>query len=241
MRRFVILVPALLLFAAACSLGGDSKGSAVKIGDAELQAMAQPFTNASFGDEYANMALDDESGIRTKQAFIDEADDPEDEARDVEKFGYVSSYENGYLTTAELGHGGPFVAGVIVTLFDSEKDAAGYLGDDLDDARRTFSGTTETGTLLAFETFKPKVGTDNYGVFIQIKADEDSFGIDSDIGFTVVSFRRGKVLGSVVIFRTDAKDERALAMKVAKQLDQRIQAVLRGDKLDVSPPAASTE
>jgi hypothetical protein len=239
MRRFVLVIPMLLVFTAACSLADDSK-PAVKIGDAELQAMAEAFTNATFGDEYANMVLDDESGIQTKQAFIDEADDPEDEAKDVERFGYVSSYENGYTYAGAQAKGGTIIAGVSVTMFSSENGATGYLRDDLDEGRRSFSGTTEAGTLLAFETFKPKVGKENYGVFIQLKANKDTFGTDGDVGFTVVTFRRGKVLGSVFILRADAKDAKAVAMKVAKQLDAQIQAVMRGDK-PVAPAAVEKQ
>jgi hypothetical protein len=244
MLRVVFFLPLLLLFATACSVDvpdirGEKK-SPVPIGDAELRSMAEVFTNQTFGEAYASMVADEESGIQTRDAFIQEADDPEDEAKDVDTFGYVSSAEYAYYDAEALSKGGPFIAGVSVALFQTEDGAAGYLRDDLDDGRRTFSGTTEAGTLLAFLTFKPKLGQHNYGVYMRLKAAKEVFGTDGDVSLTIVTFQHGRVLGSVYVLRADAKDARADVMLVAKLLDARMKAVLRGET-PVAPAAASTQ
>ena len=153
MRRFLLLIPALLLMSAACS-GGESEKADVQVGDAELQAMAEVFSNATFGDAYASMVFDETSGLETKEAFIEDDNDPEGEAKDVEQFGYVSSYEVAYFDSEGLINGGPVAMSVGVTLFDTEAGATGYMRDDLEEGRKSFSGTTELGTLLSFDTFE---------------------------------------------------------------------------------------
>jgi hypothetical protein len=238
MRKFLLVMPAILLVTAACSGGGDSDKAAVQIGDAELQAMAEVFTNATFGDAYANMVLDETSGMETKEAFIEDDNDPEGEAKDAEEFGYVSSYERAYFDEEGLTDGGPVAMSVGVTLFDTEAGATGYMRDDLEEGRKSFSGTTELGTLLSFETFNANAGKENWGVFLRLQADEETFGTDSELSMTVITFQRGRVLGNVFVMRGDSKDAKADTMRVAKLLDQRMQAILRGEK-PAAPEAAS--
>ena len=241
MRRFVLLTPLLLLFAAACSIDiRPEKTSSVSIGDAELRAMAEVLTNQAFGDAYAGMIPDEGSGIQTREAFIQEADDPEDEAKDVDTYGYVSSAEYAYYDPEAPSRGGPFIAGVSVLLFQTEGGAAGYLRDDLDEGRRTFSGTSEAGTLLTFQTFKPKLGSHNYGVYMRLKAAKEVFGTDGDVSLTIVTFQHGRVLGSVYVWRTDATGAQDEVMRVARLLDKRMQAILRGET-PAAPEAASTQ
>ena len=237
MRRFLLLIPALLLLSAACS-GGESEKADVQIDDAELQAMAEVFSNATFGDAYANMVFDETSGLETKEAFIEDDNDPEGEAKDVEQFGYVSSYEVAYFDSEGLINGGPVAMSVGVTLFDTEEGATGYMRDDLEEGRKSFSGTTELGTLLSFDTFDAKAGKENWGVFLRLKANEETFGVNTELSMTVITFQRGKVLGSVFVMRGDAKDAKADGMRVAKLLDQRMQAILRGET-PAAPEAAS--
>jgi len=243
MRRLV-LFSLLLLFTAACSVdvpdirGG--KKSSVPVGDAELRSMVEVLTNQAFGDAYAGMIADEGSGMQTRDAFIQEADDPEDEAKDVDTYGYVSSAQYAYYDPEALSKGGPFIAGVSVALFQTQDGAAGYLRDDLNDGRRTYSGTSEAGTLLAFQTFKPKLGQHNYGVYMRLKAAKEVFGTDGDVSLTIVTFQHGRVLGSVCVLRADAKDAKADVMLVAKLLDARMKAILRGET-PAAPEAASAQ
>jgi hypothetical protein len=238
MRRLALIAPALVLLSFACSGGGESEDTTVVIGDAELVAMAEGLTNSAFGDAYANMVRHEDSGLQTQQAFIEESNDPADEAKDVERFGYVASANYSYLDTDSLGAGGPLIAEVGVVLFETEEGATGFLRDDLEEGKAAYTGTTELGVVQSFETFQPKVGEEDYGVFIRVWATEDTFGFDSDLTLTVVSFQRGRVVGTVVVMRADARDAKSDAVGVTKQLDKRIQAIMRGEK-PAAPAGAS--
>jgi hypothetical protein len=75
---------------------------------------------------------------------------------------------------------------------------------------------------------------------MRLKAAKAVFGTDGDVSLTIVTFQQGRVLGSVYVLRADAKDARPDVMLVAKLLDARMKAVLRGET-PVAPEAASTQ
>jgi hypothetical protein len=126
-----------------------------------------------------------------------------------------------------------------IVLYANKAAAEGDFSDSVGDMKRDFSGTTRFGSLQAFQTFKPKIGESAHGQIIRLMTSGNNFGINSVVNITITSiqFRRDQMVGSVVLMRFDAKDVKGEVTDLARKLDKRMQAVLRGDSPD-GPPAA---
>jgi hypothetical protein len=230
----MVLVAVTLPLLSACGGGGPSDQTDRQITDQELSLMVLPLSD--LGSQYADFELDDTSGPQSNEQVISDAFDKEDEAQDVERFGRASGYEAFYTSSqALLEEKGPINVGMTVVLHDNADGASGNLKDGADDAQRAVGKTNEDVTIEGVETFEAgDIGQDAVGVVqkASFQADQADFTLNQ----TIVGFQEGRLIGSVVITGFESEDMQAEATAIARKLDERILAVLRGE---VEQPASA--
>ena len=234
-RLFMVLVALTLALAVACGGGGQKDLTDREITDDELSLMALPLSD--LGSQYADFELDDTSGLQSNEQVISDAFDKEDEAQDVERFGRANGYEALYTSSqALLEEKGPINIGMSVALHEKVDGASGNLKDGADDAQRAVGKTNEDVTIESADTFEVgDLGQDAVGVVLKasFKADQAEFTLNQ----TIVGFQEGRLIGSVVITGFEGEDMQAEVTAIARKLDERILAVLRGE---VEPSSAPT-
>ena len=234
-RLFTIVVALAFLSASACGGGGGPKDMTDReITDGELSLMVLPLSD--LGSQYAQFELSqDESGFQSNDKTIENAFDPEDETADVQRFGRVKGYEEDYLSSEGLlGGTGPFHIATAVILHERADGTSGNLKDGVEDAQKAVGGTKDDATLETSEEFSVKdVGQEAAGLFQKGSVAGDDGGLT--FYQTLVGFRQGRLIGSVSITRLDDEDVRDEATALARKLDDRILAVLRGEVEEPSP------
>jgi len=234
--RYLLTAAALIaacLLLAAC--GGEEEEEAEapadltagEITDEELSLMVVPLSE--LGSQYADFEFyEDESGFQSNEDIIDAAFDEEDEAGDVERFGRVNGYGEDYRSVeAALEREGAFLIGTATELYEDADGASGDLKDGVEDMQRQVGMTKEDVTLEDAEEFDPgRIADESAGLLLTGSV---AAGQEVRYYMTVVGFRRGRLLGSVAIARFDEEDVREEAEALARKLDERITAVLRGE------------
>ncbi len=239
------LVCALVL--AACGGGGGEGGedlTAREITGEELILMLLP--KAEMGEDYAGLSVVRDPGFGTASESIRAIIDPEKQAEDLERFALISAFEVAYAESTiaeESGEPTGQTVAFAVHLFEDAEGASGYLEEELADCEGQV-GAMRTGKrdwdsqLTAAEGFKPgRIADESRGIrFTMTYFIDPPSGIDEHT--TVVWFRRGRLLASTSISTTFGNpDFREATEALARKLDERIQAVLRGD-IAVTPAAA---
>jgi hypothetical protein len=231
----MVMVALTLILASACGGGGQKDLTDREITDDELSLMVLPLSD--LGSQYADFELDDTSGLQSNEQAIDDAFDSEDEAQDVERFGRANGYEAFYTSTqALLDEKGPINVGMDVILHENADGASGNLKDGVEDAQRAVGMTKEDVTIQSVDTFKvDNIGDEAVGMVhkASFKVDEGELTVEQ----TVVGFQEGRLIGSVAITGFEGEDMQAEATALARKLDERILAVLRGE---VEPSSAPT-
>jgi hypothetical protein len=237
--RFLVSLTAALVCAlvlAACGGEGGEDLTAREISDEELVLMLLP--KAEMGEEYAGLSFVYDPGLRTVSHITDVALDPQEQAEDLEHFALIgaSGVEYAEATIAEeSGEPTSRTVALAIHLFEDSEAASGYLEEDLADWEAQV-GAMRTGKqhwdsqLTAAERFKPgKIADESSGVRFTITYFiNPPSGIDEHT--TMVWFRRGRLLASISISTTFGNpDFREAAEALARKLDERIQAVLRGE------------
>ncbi len=226
MRKLLVLPLSALLLVLGFGCGGESDPTDREITDAELVAMVLP--QEELGSDYADFELDEDSGFGSNEDRIEDSWDEEDEAEDVERFGRTKGYRESYSSFAALLRGeGPCLIGTSVALYEDADGAGGDLNDDVEDRKKAVGTVDEDVTLEDAEEFEPdRVADEAAGLEMALSfADGDGTTMHG----TVLGFRRGRLIGSVIIARFDEQDVREEAEELARKLDERIQAVLRGE------------
>jgi hypothetical protein len=236
----------------ACG-GGEADLTARDISDEELALMV--LSQEELGKEYAELELDeDQSGFRTNDAAIEEAIDPDDERQDIERFGLLNGYSGVYASPSFLG-GGTFgldeedvLVVTAVALLRDPEGASGYLEDSISEYEAQFHDEEalapdpdlelEVEMELDSRRFSPGgVGNEALGVQAYLAAAVDDVWMSS-VNYTFLAFRRGRLLGIVAFALGGEKDDRQDEVTaLARKLDERIQAVLRGD---ITPTPVAT-
>jgi hypothetical protein len=241
--RFLVALTGALVCAlvlAACGGGAGEEQQVDLTGrditDAELLLMLLP--KAEMGEEYAGFSFVSDPWVWTASDIISGAMDPEEQAEDLEQFPLVSSSYVAYSESGideETGEPPGQTIGFTVYLFEDPQAASGYLEDELADwesqvgAMRTGPGHFDQ-KLTAAEGFKSgRIGDESHGIRFTI-ASFINPPSTVDVHATVVWFRRGRLLASTNISTTVGDpDFREAAEALARKLDERIQAVLRGE------------
>lgn len=242
--RFLVSLTAALVCAlvlAACGGGGEEEQqgdlTAREITDQELILMLLP--KAEMGEQYAGLSFVHDPGLRTANDIIDAALDPEEQAEDLERFALVSASDVVYAESTiaeESGEPTGQTVAFAVHLFEDAEAALGYVEDELADfegqigATRTWPRDREQ-KLTAAEQFKPgRIGDESRGMRFTLAVSFIDPSLTVDAHATMVWFRRGRLLASVSIStNTGDEDFREAAEALARKLDERIQAVLRGE------------
>lgn len=232
---FVLLL-SLTVMLVACDAGAAKTQQRVELTGDHLKSMV--LIKDDLGPAYADFNLDGASGPRTSEQLVNESDDQDGEALDVAKFGTLLAHEDTYISQQALAtRSGVIFLTDAVVLYANKAGAAGDLADSLGDTKLGFSGTSKYGTLQAFKTFNPKVGDGAQGEVIRLLVPGANIGIEGSVNVTItaIQFSRDRLGGTVVMMRFDAKDVKAEATDLARQLDKRMQMVLRG----AQPPGAN--
>ncbi len=224
--------------------GGEADITDREISDEELALMVLP--QEEFGVEYAGLELDEvASGFMSNETAIENAYDGEDERRDIEGFGRVNGYTEVYSSplaveddpsaSSEMG----LMLGTGVELLRDGDGASGRLEDEIADYQKEVSEEAGAEDVQQgdLQLFSPDgVGDEATGLQMEFPVSVDT-GLSLLYNATHVSFRRGRVVGAIVIGEFNARDRRDEVVALARKLDERIQAVLRGD---ITPSPATT-
>jgi hypothetical protein len=233
--RGIVLAGALLL--AGCGLGKNVDPAAVEqteVTKAQLAAMVLPAEE--LGPEVAKLEVDDDVGVVDNRQAADDSLDPDDTGKSLRGegrlLGYKLSYSHPKLASANTK--GVLGLGSLVEVLEGPVDAAQYLHARLNDYER-FKNAVPGFKLSGYSTFEALVGDEAGGEQVKLTVRGVLTGYLTD-----VYFRRGRIVGSVEIVRTDREDAQEEALELATELDSRIQAVLSGE-LKVEPAKTPTK
>jgi hypothetical protein len=212
---------------AACG-GGDGEADFTDrpISDADLGTMA--LYEVDLPQDFAGFVRTTESGFKTNELSVEGHFDPADEADDLELFGQVREYVRAY--------GPPPVDGQIpqeeaisfvssARLFEDPSGASDYLEDELADIEGSVGKDMGGATIEEVERFKVGgIADEAAGVRTTLVLPDD--GSERPAYGTQVFFRRGRLLLTIAVVRTDDEDVSAELEVLARSLDERIQVVL---------------
>jgi hypothetical protein len=222
---------AIILLAAAVAVacdGGNGEPVADQISDEDLAAMV--LTQSDLTPELTSLTLQESSRFDTNETRLQEADDPEDEARDQETFDRLNGFDRQFSSPEVVLQGeGVLLIAAGATLFADSDGASGYLEDEVEDVERRV-GQTDLGLLLeAADRFDvSEVGDEAVGLRTQASTAPEAEE-PTRIYVTYVWFRQGRLIGDIAIARVDDADASAEALELATRLDERIRAVLQGE------------
>jgi hypothetical protein len=179
-------------------------------------------TLQDFGPRYSNFVLSPESGNLSLTGRSDQACQPLNEAGALSKYGWARGYERAYSPPDPKGADTLSVASFI-DIYGSNDNAAAKLAYDVQSRRED--------TRVANGCYGVTIeGVDNIvvsGVGDQVIGTRErfsAFGIRGSI--STVSWRRGKVVASVELWRMTSEDSTDELIALAKKLDQRLAPVV---------------
>jgi hypothetical protein len=227
---------------AGCGVTGNGGSDGAKqppVTKAQLAAMVLPADE--LGASIQGLQVDD-SGVVDNKDAADGSVDPDDTGENMKGDGRVSGYELSYEHPKLISSKGAIGVGTSVDLFQDPVYAAQFLHERLNDYERFKNGVPGMKFSRYSEFEALAVGDEAAGQHLTITIPGVVTGYETD-----VVFRRGRIVARVEIARTDRKDARDEALKLAIQLDRRIQAVLAGEievepvRPEESPSAAAAE
>jgi hypothetical protein len=223
MLRILHMLAGVLCLAlvAACS-DGKSGQSQAEIDATTLSDMV--LRPEQLGVNYAG-SLIGESTRYPNQQVVRESLDQAKAAQDLQKYGRIDGYTLIVVDSRRVP-----AAATTVNLHKEAKGASEFHALAGTDIKSGVGKTREDQSqLVAAESFSPrKIGDEADGLVLAIKPPPTASGPKPTVYQTVVGFRRGRILGTAVVFRTDDSDARDEAVRIAKLLDERIEAVLKG-------------
>lgn len=226
MPRFlpgVVLAGALLL--AGCGLGQKDEPAAVEqpeVTKAQLAAMVLPVDQ--LGEGVAALEVDDDVGVVQNRQAADDSLDPDDTGKSLRSDGRLTGYKLSYSHPRLLSAKTKGVLGVgsSVEVLEDPVYAAQYLHARLNDYE-SFKKAVPGIKLSGLSTFQAPVGDEAGGRRVKLSIPGVLTGYLTD-----VYFRRGRIVASVEVVRADRSDAQEEALRLASELDKRIQAVLSG-------------
>ena len=224
MLRLLLLVSCLLALAASCGGGKDLTDR--DITGADLVAMV--LLQEDFGSKYGQFQFDeDSSGFSSNDEHIENSFDQEDAEEDVERFGRVTAYREGYSPpTGPSGDSGVTFIRSEVALYEDADGASGDLTDTVEDTKDLQGMTDEGLTLEDVDEFEPDdIGDESVGLILTVSTSDNG----EEEFFSIIAFRRGRLIGAVLIVQFGREDPREELGELAGKLDERIQAVLEGE------------
>jgi hypothetical protein len=231
-----VWVLALFLSLVLLACGGGSEDGDLTVPDVSDEQLVQMVLEQSeLGEGYAGFELT-LSRLETRDQRAGHVD--EDEAKDLERFGELKTYEQRYSRDEALAEGtGPVSVGTTVLVFESAKGASSYLDDDIADLERKVGqqlGLTKIHTVERFAL--DTVGDESLGLRLIVLTLTETGWVSHY--HTLAWFREGRILALVSLVRLDNSDVRTEIEALAHKLNQRIQAVLASQ---VTPTPVATQ
>lgn len=235
----VFVLAICLAVVSACDGGGETDLTADQISDEELSLMVLPPEYLSYvsdlAEPYSDIQI--EPGPWSNQDVVEEDFDPDDEREDVDRFGRLNGYHQAYTSWMALQEQkGAFHVDTVIELFRSPQGASGYLRDSLTDVEGQVGQEKDDTILEQVQTLSiDDIADETIG--LRMRLTTRAIGADELALYgTAIVFRRGRLLGSAAIVRADDKDVVGEVDALARKLDDRIQAVLRGDIVPTPTP-----
>ena len=196
----------------------------------DLPAMV--LTYAEIEDELPDLQLDTEgSGYRDNTAAAKGTVDPDDTAADLTAAGRIDGYDHefsdqGAVFATDPSSAGPYLALVIVDLFDSAESAEAFVQSSLDAFVR-FQGQEMRGVIIAgFEQSEfPELGA--HAVTGSI--DQRIVGFEVESRGTFVLWTRGPLVARVLVVTLGLRDLSLATEELARRMDRRIAGVRAGE------------
>lgn len=218
---------AFLSLMAACGGGSTGEEDGITAGDISDEQLSQmALSQSEWGDEYA--ALEPSASVLEDREQRAQRVS-EDEAQDLERFGELKSYQDGYGREEAFQEGsGPLRVGTTVYLFKSGEGASGYLEDDIADLEGEIGKERGLTTIHSVDRFAVE-GIEDESLGIQIAISYlNEYGL-SAVYQTAVWLREGRILAFVSVMSLDNSDVRGEVSALARKLDNRIRTVLGGE------------
>lgn len=241
MPRFLPgMVLAGVLLLAGCGLGQKDEpaaGEQPEITKAQLAVMVLPVDQ--LGEGVAALEVDDDVGLVDNRQAADDSLDPDDSGKSLRSDGRLTGYKLSYSHPRLLSTKTKGVLGVgsSVEVLEDPVYAAQYLHARLNDYE-AFKKAVPGIKLSGVSSFEAPVGDEAGGRRVKLSIPGVLTGYLTD-----VYFRRGRIVASVEVVRGDRADAQEEALRLAGELDRRIQAVLSGE-IKVEPakkPGPSNE
>ena len=229
-----LLLTGAVVVLAGCGFGTSAPREAAPkqpVTRAQLAAMVLP--KADLGPSVKGLAEHRPAGAMTNAKFAANTVDPEDTASSLRAKGRLLGHERTYIhpRLASLTvRKGTLSLGTGVELLDGTVYAVQYLHARLTDYER-LRGPVRPGVRLRNVSSFEVAGIGDEGGGIRATVIVPSLIRAQE---TSVVFRRGRIVGYVSVVRADKGDARQEAMRLAVELDRRIQAVLTGE-IEVKP------
>lgn len=211
---------------AACGGDGEPDLTARPISDADLGTMA--VYEVDLPQDFAGFVRTTESGFKTNEQSAEGHFDPADEANDLELFGQVREYIRAYglpPVDGQIPQGEALSLVSSARLFGDAQGASDYLEDEFADIEGSVGKDVGDVTIEEVERFGVSgIADETAGVRATVVYRDDES--ERLTYATQVSFRRGRLLLSIAVVRTNDKDVSAELEDLARSLDERIQVVL---------------
>ena len=212
-----------LAMVSACG-GGEADPTAREISDDELALMVLALED--FGSEFGDFQAWEGNGLLTLDQAAEDDFDPADERADLERFGWASGYQEFYSNPQGTERRADvFFLGSSVNLFNTAEGAAGYFEDSraesLDQPGRTSKGITAE----QIQYSNADVADEAAGVVGSFRVEGQE---GSEVRFWVsgVSFRRGRLVGSVAVYSVEEQHFQDRLKNLAHELERQISSIL---------------
>jgi len=165
--------------------------------------------------------------------------DEESTARNIERFGRIYGWGDWYSTRdRKEKEEGIALVGYAVELFETATGASGWLEEEVGDLLDLAGKTSELKSGRRFDL--DDLGEESLGLLLVVPfpVEPDDF---RDYPLAMVSFTRGRIVGKAWVIGSDEKRIQTEVISLALKLDERIQAVLRGEILTPTPEGEGKE
>jgi hypothetical protein len=230
--RGLVLAGALVL--AGCGVGGQQARDGAdepELTKEQLAMMVLP--EGELADGVAALQADGDVGVVDNRQAADDSIDPDDTAKSLRSAGRLTGYKLSHSQPKLLSAKAKGVLGVgsMVEVMEDPVYAAQYLHARLNDYE-AFRKAIPGLKLSNHSTFEAPIGDEAGGQRVKFTLPGVLTGHSTE-----VYFRRGRIVASVEVVRGDRRDAQEEVLRLAAELDQRIQAVLAGKRTPPEKPA----
>jgi len=218
----------VLLSVLAIASGSAAAQPAARPIQAKLELM--PLPHSIYGPAAASLPVDSQSGWTTNKESAENDFDPTMTASKLARMGRITGFDVEFDDAAKASHKGLLVdADSEIDLFRTAAGAAGYAATQLSTFRRLEGKRARNGIVIDHVSYfsVPSVrGARGARLHFRLGG--------LSVWVTGVEFHLGVLVGTVTLGRTDTRDVRSEARRLAAALQQRIRGVL-ADRIHDKP------